>query len=189
MEKVWRISRQFNLLDEFGLIEINEVKAQARTFYSSKISRASQDDTMLFNLLMNSISSDGKKKVMGQSKDYKIGPSYLGICLLKVIVGICHIDTNASNTVIRMNLTNLDRYMVTVSHDIIKFNEYVAAQVTMISGRGEKSQDLFKGYNDCADRQFSGWLLRKNDEYEEGTSELKPRVLMQLAKSKYQTLW
>ena len=192
MEKVWRISRQFNLLDEFGLIEINEVKAQARTFYSSKISRASQDDTMLFNLLMNSISSDGKKKVMGQSKDYKIGPSYSGICLLKVIVGICHIDTNASNTVIRMNLTNLDRYMVTVSHDIIKFNEYVAAQVTMLSGRGEKSQDLlvnlFKGYNACADRQFNGWLLRKNDEYEEGTGELKPRVLMQLAKSKYQTI-
>ncbi len=75
MEKVWRLSRKFNLLDEFGLIEINEVKAQARTFYSSKIiSRASQDDTMLFNLLMNSVSSDGKKKVMGESKDYKIGP-------------------------------------------------------------------------------------------------------------------
>ena len=53
---------------------------------------------------------------------------YSGPLLLKILVGIAHIDTRYTASHLRETMSSLDTYIVTVDYDIETFNQYVAAQ-------------------------------------------------------------
>ena len=50
---------------------------------------------------------------------------YSELCLLKVLIRESHMDTNATTSVIRTKLSNMDIYIHIVGGGITKFNAYV----------------------------------------------------------------
>jgi hypothetical protein len=116
-----------------------------------------------------------------------------GTALLKVIIGISHIDTSTMATVsqLRTRLSLLDSYMVSVQSDVDKFNLYVQMCLESLFARGETTQDLmvnlFKGYNKASDKAFRDYISKKEDLYEEG-SPITTDDLMTYALTNYQTL-
>ena len=140
---------------------------------------------------MNSISKEGKRKILVWEDQYQIGAYGSGNLLLKIIVRESHLDTNATSASIRKKLTNLDRYLPTIGQDITKFNTYVKLLIDGLRSRGEATSDLlinlFKGYSACSDREFIEYMKRKEDSFEEG-AEITPDQLMKYADEKYKTL-
>ena len=108
-----------------------------------------------------------------------------------MIIRESHLDTNATSTNIRTNLTKLDKYLPTIGHDITKFNTYVKILVEGLKSRGETTQDLlvnlFKGYLACSDKEFVRYITTKKDAHEEGVS-INLDKLMTFADNKYKTL-
>ena len=73
---------------------------------------------------------------------YKFGRRQGGACLLKVLIRESYLDSNATSSMIRIKLSNLDEYIVQVKHDIGKFNNYVKVLVETLRARGETTSDL-----------------------------------------------
>ena len=114
-----------------------------------------------------------------------------GVALLKIIIRESHLDTNATTNQIRTKLSSLDTYITTVNSDIGKMNQYVKLLVQSLAARNQTTSDLlinlFKGYGAVSDEAFRAWLLRKQDDHEEGNT-LTPDDLMIAAKNKYDAM-
>jgi len=179
-----------NLLGKYGTIDLARVQEYAKTFIGKRLRKA-QDDRMLFHCLMNTLSKDGKRKITIWRNEYVINGGYSGICLLKVIIREGHLDTNATTSMIRTKLSNLDTYIHTVGNDITKFNGYVRMLQDTLRARGETTSDLltnlFKGYAACSDKNFVDYIRRKQERYDEG-DELTATMLMNLADTKFKQL-
>lgn len=179
-----------SLIDNHGEIDIDSIREFEESYVQGQ-SRSAQDAAMLYKCLMNSISKEGKKKILVWEDQYQIGEVGSGNLLLKIIVRESHLDTNATSASIRKKLTNLDRYLPTIGQDITKFNTYVKLLIDGLRSRGESTSDLlinlFKGYSACSDREFIEYIKRKEDAFEEG-SEITTDQLMKYADEKYKTL-
>ena len=179
-----------SLIDSHGEIDLQTIERFEESYLSGQ-SRSAQDAAQLYRCLMASISKEGKKKILVWEDQYTIDGYGSGNLLLKVIVRESHLDTNATSASIRTKLTDLDRYLPSIGHDILKFNTYVKLLVDGLKSRGETTQDLlvnlFKGYMACSDSEFVSYMKRKLDYFEEGNS-MEPDNLMKNAAEKYKTL-
>jgi hypothetical protein len=179
-----------HLINEYGRLTLEEVRAHAETYVTTH-SRAAQDSIQLFNCLMATLSAAGKTKVMLKASQYTVKGIFSGPCLLKLVISLAHIDTNATTRQIRDKLSSLDSYMTTTNSDITKFNAYVDNLTNSLSARGETTKDLltnlFKGYRAATDRTFVEYITKKEDDYDEGR-EVEPIVLMDLAENKYKKM-
>ena len=92
--------------------------------------------------------------------------------LLKVIIEAAHVDTRATLTNIRLNLSSLDKKMVELSSNVKTFNTYVKNQRRALPARGATSENLlvnlFKGYESVDDADFQDFIKHKRATYEEG---------------------
>ena len=116
-------------------------------------SRKAQDTAMLHDCIMNSLTKEGKAKLNINDDQYTFGRRQAGACLLKVLIRESYLDSNATSSMLRIKLANLDEYIVTVKHDIQKFNNYVKVLIEALRARGETSHDtltnLFQAYAAC----------------------------------------
>ena len=79
-----------------------------------------QDSFMLFKCLMNSISKEGKHKILIWKKQYTIAGYSSGNLLLKIIIRKSHLNTNATTESFRRKLSSLDTYILTIGSDITR---------------------------------------------------------------------
>ena len=183
-----------NIIANYGTLTLEQVRRFERRYIATP-SRAAQDTYMLYQCLMASLTPEARKKIMIWADQYSIevaGTTYdSGVALLKIIIRESHLDTNATTNSIRTKLSSLDNYITTVDSDIGKFNQYVKLLVQSLTARNQSSSDLlinlFKGYGAVSDEVFRAWLLRKQDDHEEGET-ITPDELMLAAKNKYDTM-
>ena len=179
-----------NLINNYGEVSLEMIQNFDATYINTP-TRAAQDLNMMYQCLMNSLSTEGKRKVLVWREQYMIGSMHSGNLLLKVIVRESHLDTNATAATIRMKLSSLDKYIQTIGSDIIKFNQYVMLLTDRLSSRGQTSTDLltnlFLGYSAASDKTFVDYIGRKQESYEDG-NEITPQELMEMAANKYKNL-
>ena len=182
-----------NLLEDYGQITLERIQQEENAKINQQNRRA-QDDRMLFECIMNSLSTVGQAKVNIHEKEYMLGNPKLpsGLALLKVLIRESYLDSNATTGMIRTKLANLDSYMSPCGHDITKFNTYVMYLVQALQARGDTTTDLltnlFRGCAACSDSSFVSYIADKQSEWEEGTKELTPQKLMDQAMIRYKIL-
>ncbi len=179
-----------SILESHGEIDIDTTRAFEESYVAGQ-SRSAQDAAALYRCLMNSISKEGKKKILVWEDQYQVDTYGSGNLLLKITIRESHLDTNATSASIRKKLTNLNRYLQTIGHDITKFNNYVKLLEDGLRSRGEATNDLlinlFKDYVACTDKEFIDYIRRKEDSFKEGAA-ITPDQLMQYADEKYKSL-
>jgi hypothetical protein len=113
------------------------------------------------------------------------------VALLNIIIRESHLDTKATTNQIRTKLSSLDTYITTIDSDIGRFNQYVKLLAQSLTARNQSTSDLlinlFMGYGTVSNKVFYAWLLRKQDDNEEG-EEMTPDDLMMAAKNKYNSM-
>lgn len=179
-----------DFLDHYGEIDLDHCRAHALTYYNQQ-NRAAQDSMMLYKCIMDSMSRSGRNKITGFRDQYTINGTPIGILVLKVVVRESYIDTNATTTFIRTQLSSLDEYLPLIDYDIGKFNLHVQALIEALNARGETTSDLltnlFKGYLAAKDEKFVKYIEKKEEYYDEGNN-LGANELMSLAKTKWSIL-
>jgi hypothetical protein len=172
------ITRNHNLLNEYGLIPLLAVKTRVTTYYDTSLKRA-QDSFMACQCLLSSLTLNFLKLITADSNAYHLpaimaadGPVPSGPLLLKLIISQAHVDSRATVSFIRTSLTQLDSKMIELDSDVEAFNFYVKAQIKSLSARGKTSSDLlinlFKGYKAADNVEFLDFLRRNENSYEEG---------------------
>jgi hypothetical protein len=180
-------SKTRNLIDQYGLITLNSIRAHTATYEAAQ-DRNAQNATQMYMFLYVSIADETKLNILSDSGDYTIeiddqlvpnGPMFL-----KTIIRTSIVDTRSTVFHIRENLNSLDTYMATVTYNIELFNQYVKGQTEALSARGETSSDLlinlFSVYGAVPDKKFVEQIERKKDKFDDG-EDITFKTLMQVA--------
>ena len=186
-----------NLLTEYGQITLSQAQDYASTYLGQQL-RSAQDSYMAYNCLFNSVEPDFLKKLSPKYADYHVAPNAGGTPLpddptfLEVIIMQAHVDTRATASRFREELSSLDNYMLSmVTCNIEDFNLYVDSKVLALNARGETTTDLivnlFKGYKRATDPEFVKYMRDKKDKYNEG-ADINAEGLMSIALNKYHTM-
>mmetsp|Transcript_31163 Transcript_31163/g.47541 ORF Transcript_31163/g.47541 Transcript_31163/m.47541 type:complete len:118 (+) Transcript_31163:174-527(+) len=91
---------------------------------------------------MNSLSPAGKAKVSAWRQQFTFNRLKSGVALLKVIVRESQLDTSATISTMRTQLSSLDSYVRRVGCDIDKLNQHVKELAQELYARGETTNDL-----------------------------------------------
>ena len=181
----------YNLLQEFGRLKLQDVTAHANNTWITQQSRAAQNAVMMYYCIMASLTDEANIKILTETEKFTLQGIPDGPSLFKYLVDVVNIDTRATVTHIRTNLSNLDIQIATLNFDIEKFNLYVKEQRKQLQSRGERSDDilinLFKAYNNVPDKVFVDYILRKKESYEEG-AQVTVDSLMADALNRFQAL-
>jgi len=189
-------TRITNLLTNYGEVSMGQILASERAHMRTNV-RKSQDSSMLYELLKNSISKDGMRPLWlrkdewilyfpGDTRAYHSGP-----LLFKIIISVSFIDTNATATSIRNQLLDLPTYILEIGSDITKFNQHVALLLENLASRGQTASDiivnLFKAYKTAGDTKFVKYIEDREAEHDDGKG-MDYRELMLYADNKYKVL-
>ena len=161
---------QFDLIQEFGMVTMAEVLAEVMTYVATQ-SRRAQNAVMMYHCIMATLTEEAHSRIVTESHRYTINGIPNGPLLFRFLLHTITIDTRATTTYIRLNMSNLGTYISVVDNDIEKFNLYVKEQRRQLKNRGEGSQDLlinvFKAYLTVNDKYFVDYINRKKETYEE----------------------
>ena len=177
-----------NLLDNYGTITIDQVRAHVVTYINTPV-RAAQDSKMLYQAIQNSISADTYDKVRNKRAQYVINGVESGELFLRLIISEAHVDTNATLTQIQDKIAELPQYIVEIKHNITLFNLYVEDLVSQLNARNAASTELlnrlFTAYLTAPDPVFTRYIEQKQNAYHDGAEQTEAG-LMYSAISKYQ---
>jgi len=184
----------YNVITEYGRLTVEQITTAAQTYVADQTRQAQNNEQML-HCIDNSLTKEGKLKILAEQDKYTItvgGVEYeSATLLLKLLMQKGIVDTRATASFFRENLSSLDTHMATVNSDIEKFNEYVKVNAEGLKARGERCDDLminlFKGYLSVSDREFVRYMQQKKDNYDDG-EDMSPESLQTLALNKYDTL-
>ena len=181
-----------HLLEDYGVFSYERIVAHELTYFRGD-TRKAQDNCMLYICLMNSLSTAGKAKLNIHDNQFVIGtpPLESGLCLLKILIRESHLDSNATSSMIRTKMTNLDEYLEEVNNDIVEFNSHVQMLIDSLAARGETTHDLmtnlFKAYAACSDSTFVRYIADIQTKWEEG-EDVTYQKLMERAANKYKIM-
>jgi hypothetical protein len=179
-----------NLLENYGTIPMERIRAFEETYIHSE-TRAANDTDMMYKCQIESLSEEAIATLILQKEEYHVGGEPSGNLLLKVIIRESSIDSNASTSIIRTKLSKLAEYMPVVKSNIKEFNTYVQMQLHSLTARGETTNDLlvhlFAAYKVASDAGFRKIALDEEIRYERGET-MTAKSLMAFMLSRYEVL-
>ena len=179
-----------NLIEDYGNISIDDIRIHCQGYVLNH-TRQAQHQFQMYQCLMASLTDKGRLKIVSEVDKYTVNDIKCGPLLFKLLMSKAVIDSRATVSHIRENLASLDTYMIKVQSNITLFNDYVKDQITNLTARGEKSEDLltnlWKAYFVVSDKNFVRYIQGKKDAYDEG-EDIHRDSLMTLAENKYKAL-
>ena len=190
------VGDRINTVEDFGRATLAQIEAWERTFLAATAGaqgRLAQDSKILYDLLWASLSAKGTARIEIWRHQYSFEVGGVirnsGGCLLKVIIRESYLDSNATASSIRLQLSSLDTWIRENGTDIIDYNAHVRALVDGLKARGETTEDLLinyiKGLKACPDVAFKTYITAQENGHEDGTATLTPDLLMERACNYY----
>jgi len=186
-----------SLCVEYGALKSTEVDDEVRTYCFQDKNRRKQGSTVLAKLITESLSDDLLMELLQKEDKFSIveagntGKDHeSGAIMLHELINLVEVETRATVANITKQLNNLDVLMQEEKDsDIKNFNVKVDALLKGLRARNQTPPDiitsLFAAYKLAADSKFVEYITRKEEEYEDGTDDLKAEKLMTMALSKY----
>ena len=176
------VGTPINSIVDYGRTTLDQIKAWENTFIGG-VNRNSQNSKMMYDLIMNSLSIQGLQRVQVWKAQYQVNSQDSGGCLLKVIIRESYLDSNATISTLRSNISSLDNYIRDNGSDLVAFNAYVQSQIDGLSARGQITHDLtvnlFKAYAVVPDQLFRDYVNNIGNQHDDGTNEITAPDLMQ----------
>mmetsp|Transcript_13527 Transcript_13527/g.16566 ORF Transcript_13527/g.16566 Transcript_13527/m.16566 type:complete len:395 (+) Transcript_13527:295-1479(+) len=179
-----------SLLTDYGQLTTKDIRNHSVTYVANN-SRQAQNNMQFYHCQLVSMTESAQIKTLTKSDTYHIYGTPSGALLFKLLMQKAIVDTRATATMFRDDLSSLDAYASSVNSDIASINQCVKLNYKGIKARGERCDDimsnLFKGYLCITDKDFVSYIKLKKNEYDDG-ADLSPERLMQLALNKYKIL-
>ena len=191
-----------NLLTNHATISFENIKEYEESYVANQ-SRERQDMHCLYTCIMNSLSQEGRLKVLSEKEKYSIlsnpededsEPALSGNLLLKVVLMKSTVDNRSGAYSIRMQLSNLTGLLTKLGYNIEKFNLHVKGLIEDLSRRGETSDDVtfnvIKAYKKVPVKEFVTFVDRLKDDADDKNDEdqYSPQYVMDKAENKYKIL-
>jgi hypothetical protein len=130
-----------NLLKQHRRLTIKNVQSHATT-YTGTQTRITQDASMMYEFLHDSLTEGAPAHLTTESAKYTINGARDGPSYLKMLLAKFYMETKATNFHIRQKLLRLPSKIVELKYNVATFNDYILELVQDLAGGGETSDDL-----------------------------------------------
>ena len=130
-----------NSITEYGRLTDEYIRNHALT-YMANPSRRAQNNVQLYASLSNSLTEEGHIKIIQETEKYQINHVPIGTLFFKLLMSKAVVDTRATASHMRENLTSLDVCIGTINSNIELFNQHVKENKQGLAARGERTDDL-----------------------------------------------
>ena len=162
-----------NLLENYGVIPIQDVRAYVQRLYNTR-GRDAQDDQMLFLWLASSLTELFERDIKSKSDEYTVrvptGEYMSGLLFLKIIFSRAQVDTRATVSHLRKKVGNLPDRMVELHGNIVAFNDHVRGLISDFAAFGatcdEMTDNVMWAYGRVDDGQFHQLANNMNWEFQ-----------------------
>ena len=185
----------------YGALTHAQVKADVELCCYEDESHSKQGSIVLRKLITASISRDlynrllqNESNCLIRNNDNPPKQRESGVLMLHELIGLVSVQTRATVAIIIRDLNNLDMIMeAEKDHNIVEFNTKVTDLLNDLRARDivppDITTNLFSAHKLVADQQFSEHIVRKEEDYEDGTTtKLSAEDLMSIAREKYKTI-
>ena len=104
--------------------------------------RQALNSQMLYQFLIESITPCSKGQVLLYQTNCTINNAKSGCCLLKQILSLTYIDTQAKAFYIQDSIIEMKQQLTNTAGNITEFNDWVRSQVRQLHVSGEQAEDL-----------------------------------------------
>ena len=144
-----------SLLTEHGRLTEEDIRNHANTCMANE-SRQAQNNVQMHNCLTKSLTEEGHLKIMEEADSCTSNGLAIGTLHFKLLMSKAVVDTRATASHLRENITSLDACVVTVHSNVELFNLHVKENRQGLKARGESTDDLminlFKGHMAASDK-------------------------------------
>lgn len=184
-----------HLAYSYGAISIDDVRKKAQAIALTE-TRMNQDDNMMYQSIVNSLSLEGQAKFYLRKDDVIVnsngGTQYSGILALKAITEEAGLKSQAKVVHLKTRLTMLTTLIATHTYNVRRFNEEVNDIMLDLARMNTRAHDLvlqlFPAYLTVPDNEFRYYIQNLKDRYTEENYPISPKELMEKAGHKYQNL-
>ena len=170
-----------NLFSEYGKISVQELEAFVNTYINAN-GRQAQNDSQLYHCIKNSLTTTAEKKILSERNTYHINDVPSGSLIFKHLMQKSIVDSRATVSMMKENLTNLDSYMTSVNSNVEEFNQYVKLNCNGLKARGHQCSDLlvhlWKAYLIVSDKTFVEYIRLKKIAHDDEQITLTEEELM-----------
>eukprot|EP00957_Ditylum_brightwellii_P007945 601739-Ditylum_brightwellii.AAC.1 len=131
----------YSVLTEYGRLSMEDI-IKHTSFKFMSHNRCCQNNIQFYYYLLNSIDKNSKMQILQEDRDLYVQGMPIGAALFKLLMSKTVVDMVVTTSKCRINLQNLDTYMVSANSSIPNFNRHVKNNITGLKSRGEKSDDL-----------------------------------------------
>jgi hypothetical protein len=144
-------------IDNYGTITMTQCRAHGNTIMGAQ-DRRNQNSGILASLLKNSLTPEALAIIDLEPEQYTINGEMEGLCLLKHIFSKAHVDTNATVSALRNEVSSLDSKVIELKCDLRTFNQHLLQLEHALAAHGERVDELmpnlFKAYKRVHDEEF-----------------------------------
>ena len=180
-----------SLLTQYGQVDLADIEGHALTYQAAEV-KAAQDSNMLKIFLDGSLHKTLMLRVLAKKTNYTFGGIENGPAMLRVILQLVGLETNASVAVINAILRTMPSKMTELKSDIVAFNEFVTEQCNKLTSRGQQPYDilhlLFEAYRTASNDEFQEYIRAKQSAVYDGSLTLDYHDLMSIAEEKYKIM-
>lgn len=181
-----------NMLTHFGTLTIENVVQNAIAHYATHDNRSKQAASQLATCILASIDASTMLKLLTRTREYTLAGGFEdGPTMLRCLISVVTIETRATVSCVRAALGNLPAILTSVGSDITAFNLVVSGHLDTLRSvdRTDDSllTNLFAAYQLASDASFVKYIADKESSWEEGSLDIEPENLMQLAEDNYKT--
>ena len=120
--------------------------------------RNRQLNTMFTECLFNLMNEQGLRHLEQSGYDYQYNNKDCFPMMVKALIQICEVDTQATSFLVRNEMARLNEKIVELQYNVKEFNMHVNDLIERLEIAGETSHDLFiqvsNAYKRCPDNNF-----------------------------------
>ena len=180
-----------NFITNHGRFTHEQVRAFATT-YIGVPNRAFQDDGMLYQCLLSSVTPESFGELSCSEEEYVVNSHKCGLLLLSFIVSESAADATIDPDTIRKELSHAPAKFKELKYNVEDFNSWVLLKIKQLRQHGEESSDLrahlFSAYKSSEDKEFVSYINALKDDMRDNRTAYRPKQLMSKAKLKSEEL-
>ena len=143
----------------------------------------------MYRCLYNTATPELLSRLLLEAYLHHIGETPIAAMHYKQMKGFANVDTEATISLKRQQLSTLDVKMIELNSDIPLFNSYVQELLSKLHQRGTSSEDtltnLFRGYRAAQDANFHSFILDIEKKFLYGIDQVTVTQLMSRARTAY----
>jgi hypothetical protein len=167
-----------DLIEHYGRIEMSAIRDQSKPWYETTGAqvnqRAAQNNAMMFEACMNSLTESAINQVQVYEDEYMLNDTTgnkvgNGAALYKVIMRCTTLDNLSTNKALRDTIKDLPNHPATLSGNIDEVHAAFFDAYNQLKARGSDVEDkeelLFATYSRVPDSKFRSYMERVAEEW------------------------